>query len=120
VPITQRGHNLITKVSELINQITGNWDEQMVVDIFCAEDAQTILSIPLRDDMEDFPAWAPDTKGQFSVRSAYKVLARRDLPSTDGATVSGTAQSTNDRLENAMGPVMCAKDKTIFVEVSSQ
>ena len=33
-PITPRGSNIITEVSDLINPITGDWDQQLVNDIF--------------------------------------------------------------------------------------
>lgn len=37
------------------------------------DDAEVILSIPLRDNREDCVAWHFDAKGLFSVKSAYKV-----------------------------------------------
>jgi hypothetical protein len=61
---------VITKVAELINPVTRQWDIQLVNDIFREEDAAAILAIPLRDEMEDFLAWYPQPKGNFSVRSA--------------------------------------------------
>jgi hypothetical protein len=67
IPITPRRHNVITKVAELINPVIGTWDEQLIADIFCQEDARLIMSIPLREEMEDYPAWFPDPKGVFSV-----------------------------------------------------
>jgi hypothetical protein len=75
-PITPRGHSLLTKVNELINPHTGQWDEILVKDTFWEMDANIILSTPIRDDFEDFPAWHHDNKGLFSVKSAYKVYAK--------------------------------------------
>jgi len=49
--------NYTRKVADLINPATGTWDEQLVRDIFWEEDAKIILSIPLFEDMEDFPAY---------------------------------------------------------------
>jgi hypothetical protein len=80
---------VITKVAELIDPISGKWDEQLVTDMFCEEDAKSILTTPLREDMEDFPAWFPDPKGTFSVRSAYKLLARQRHSQAEGAESSG-------------------------------
>jgi hypothetical protein len=34
-------------------------------------DAMEILSTPVRADFEDYPAWHFDSKGVFSVKSAY-------------------------------------------------
>ena len=73
VPVTPRRQNLVTKVAELINPISGTWDEALVQDIFWSVDAAIILATPIRDDMEDFCAWYPDTKGVFTVKSAYKI-----------------------------------------------
>jgi hypothetical protein len=47
-----------------------------VHDIFWEMDAKIILETPIRDDFEDFPAWHFDSKGIFSVKSAYRVYVR--------------------------------------------
>jgi ribonuclease HI len=79
-PSTPRGRNILTRVSHLIDPVTGGWDEQLVKDIFWEQDATLILSIPVRIDQEDFLAWHPDGKGVFSVKSAYHVLKdKQDL-----------------------------------------
>jgi hypothetical protein len=40
---------------------------------FWPEDANVILNIHIDADMLDWPAWRFDLKGNFSVKSAYKV-----------------------------------------------
>lgn len=55
-PITPRGASLLTKVNELINPVTGEWDEQLVNDSFWPQDAEEILRIPIDEHMEDWPA----------------------------------------------------------------
>ena len=65
---SNRGVNLLDKVSDLINTVNGQWDEQLVQDYFCPENARLILQIPLRDGAEDFIAWHFDEKGQHSVK----------------------------------------------------
>lgn len=70
-PTTQQGQAIISKVSELMNPVTEGWDVDLVHELFTEEDAQIILSIPVRPDMEDFPAWHYDKRGRFSVKSAY-------------------------------------------------
>jgi hypothetical protein len=88
-PATPRGAALLTKVSELINPITGEWDEQLVCDTFWTEDAE-ILRIPVDVNRMDWPAWYFDAKGLFSVKSAYKVaVARRDVFARCDASSSG-------------------------------
>jgi len=46
-----------------------------VKDIFWEQDAKNILAIPLKQGMMDNLAWQFDSKGHFSVKSAYHVLA---------------------------------------------
>jgi hypothetical protein len=72
-PITPRGQCVLTKVRELIDPITVQWDEELIRDIFWEMDVQIILLTPIRDDFEDFPAWYHDSKGIFSVKSTYRV-----------------------------------------------
>ena len=47
-PITPRGHTILSKVSELIDPITGDWDKALVQDVFLEEDMKHILAIPVR------------------------------------------------------------------------
>lgn len=69
-----------TRVSELINQATSTWDEQLVRATFIPIDAETILQIPLcTRQMEDFWAWSEDRKGNFTVSSAYRMIQRTKL-----------------------------------------
>jgi hypothetical protein len=53
---------LIARVADLISPITGTWDEQLVKDTFTANDTVLVLSMPVRDDAEDFIAWRFDSK----------------------------------------------------------
>jgi ribonuclease HI len=68
---TPRGNNLITRVEELINPITGVWDVQLIRSIFWEVDANRILQIPLRHGREDVVAWHFTKNSLFSVGSAY-------------------------------------------------
>ena len=74
-PITPRGQTLLTRVSELIDPITGNWDRQLIEEVFWEEDWGRILGIPIKAGMDDLLAWHYDKKGIFSVKSNYHVLA---------------------------------------------
>jgi hypothetical protein len=82
-------------VDELMDPINGGWDEQLVREIFWVEDAETILSIPIGVDAPDWPAWHFDSKGMFSVKSAYKIAvqARDDEAgrTAEASAGSGTA-----------------------------
>jgi hypothetical protein len=92
-PITPRMQCIYTKVNELIDPTTGQWDVQLVTEIFWKIDADVILATPIRDDFEDFIAWHYDAKGIFSVKSAYKLYVQaRD----------GPQQSTSGDLANTL------------------
>jgi len=69
--LTHRGNNLTTNVEELINPVDGNWDEQMIRDLFWPVDVHRILQIPLSAGREDIVAWNFNRNGLFSIRSAY-------------------------------------------------
>jgi hypothetical protein len=73
-PCTPRGATILTKVSDLIDPYTGTWDKELIQDIFWPEDMKLILAIPIKHGEADTPAWHYDSKGFFSVKSAYHVL----------------------------------------------
>jgi hypothetical protein len=69
---TNKGQNVITKVSDMINLATNLWDEALIDQAFWKIDAYPIKYIPLpQHDMTDFVAWHLMKNGIFSVRSAY-------------------------------------------------
>lgn len=70
---TSRGHIVLTLVSDLIDQESATWDEVLVRGILPAADAEIVLKIPIFEESDDFIAWHYDSKGSFSVKSAYKV-----------------------------------------------
>jgi hypothetical protein len=45
-------------------------------DTFWTEDAAIILNIPTYENVPDWPVWHFDSKGIFSVRSAYKLVVQ--------------------------------------------
>jgi hypothetical protein len=45
----QQGNQIISKVAELMDPLTGSWDVQLVAQTFYPEDAKIILQIPIRD-----------------------------------------------------------------------
>lgn len=70
--ITVRGNRVLSKVSELIDPSSDEWDEQLIRDNFWHIDAKRILQIPLFHQVtEDFVAWQLTRNGIFSVRPAY-------------------------------------------------
>jgi hypothetical protein len=75
-PSSYRGQSIATRVSELINPVTDQWDEELLRDLFNLEDVKEILLIPIRPEMEDDIAWHYDNKGIFTVKSAYQLGVR--------------------------------------------
>uniref|UniRef100_A0A453MXB5 Uncharacterized protein n=1 Tax=Aegilops tauschii subsp. strangulata TaxID=200361 RepID=A0A453MXB5_AEGTS len=70
--ITVRGNRVLTRVEELIDPITGAWDEDLIRDNLWHIDAERILQIPIHHQQtEDYIAWHLTKSGIFSVRSAY-------------------------------------------------
>ena len=54
----------MTRVSELIDPITGTWDEELIRSIFIPVDVRRIMQIPINlQAFEGFIAWHPEPKG---------------------------------------------------------
>ena len=81
----------LTRVDELIDPNTGGCDEQLVRDTFQQEEAEAILTIPNEEGMLNWLAWHFDSKGLFSVKSAYK-LAVQTRDSEIGRTAGTSAE----------------------------
>lgn len=63
--LTRGGQTILSKFADLINPVDGKWDDELVVDAFCEEDAKLILTIPIHTGLEDVIAWHYDQKGIF-------------------------------------------------------
>jgi hypothetical protein len=56
--INTKGHNVLTRVSELINPQNNYWDEQLVYQTFWTIDARRVMKMPLPNHgMDDFASW---------------------------------------------------------------
>jgi hypothetical protein len=97
-PITPRGRCLLTRVCELIDPLTGQWDEALVCNNFWDMDAKTILAIPIKEEFEDCVAWQYDDKGLFSVKSAYKLFVRI----RDGSQATSSTSAPMDQFWKAI------------------
>ena len=74
------------KVAQLIDQDHRTWKTNLVMDIFNPISANAILSIPIPSrSSPNKLMWILDSKGLFSVKSAYKEL----LPSNPSQAPSG-------------------------------
>lgn len=99
-PATPRVHSLLTKVADLINPITGMWDELLVKDTFWERDAEIILSMVTDENSEDWPAWHFNPKGVFTVKSAYKLaVSRREHEKARDASGSNDSDLSQRRFD---------------------
>jgi hypothetical protein len=68
-------HEPPTLVSELIDDMSMTWDQELLGTVFLPMDAELIANIPLSTRRQsDFWAWHYERNGLFSVRSAYRML----------------------------------------------
>jgi hypothetical protein len=75
--LTPRVQNNLRKVNELIDPLTGMWDEGLLPHYFLPIDVNRILQIPLNSHgFDDFVAWHSNRNGRFTVRSAYHLQWR--------------------------------------------
>lgn len=88
-PITPEDGQENQMVSDLITA-SGAWNEGLVRDVFFPVDAYAILKIPISVDSEDFWAWSAERHGNYSVKSAYRLLdeEQRRVSATPDATTS--------------------------------
>jgi hypothetical protein len=84
-PITPNVAHNVNRVSELMTE-AGRWNEDIIKSIFLPIDARAILRIPVRPQEEDWWAWEPEKHGEYTVKSAYRMLA---APQTFQASASG-------------------------------
>jgi hypothetical protein len=87
--LTPRGHNLVTTVEELINPVTGVWDEELINDMFWSVDANRIMQIPLMQGRDDTVAWHYNRNGLFTVGSTYHVQWQHKFGNDRGIQQAG-------------------------------
>ncbi|GMI73050.1 hypothetical protein HRI_000974300 [Hibiscus trionum] len=72
----------VTFVSELIDNGSMTWKEDMIRGLFSPQDARKILSIPLSSsNVLDSKVWCGERNGVYSVRSGYRLLL--EVPNTN-------------------------------------
>jgi hypothetical protein len=84
-------------VEELIDPATGQWDVELVTKTFVDEEVKSILSIPVHPELDDVVAWHDDSRGLFSVRSAYKVQKEHEKRSSRRGVQTTSSGSDMDR-----------------------
>jgi hypothetical protein len=83
-------------VNELIHENRRSWDVEALHENLVQADIEAVLPIPLGRPTEDFWAWVAEKHGQYSVRSAYKLLACRDAQNRDNRGNHSSTSFAND------------------------
>ena len=86
---------MIRTVDELIDPSTEKWDFELLSQTFWEDDVQIIRTIPVHTDMDDVVGWHFDTKGCFSVKSAYKVHRAAVIRNQERQQGSGSGDDTS-------------------------
>jgi hypothetical protein len=84
-------------VADLLDEGSAHWKENVVRQTFTHADAKAILKIPICDQMEDYIAWHPDSKGIFSVKSAYRIYTETTNDDRQAGSSSGGVGSEWER-----------------------
>ena len=72
-------------VDNLIDPITRSWHVSMIDHVFLPHEAEVIKSIPLSNRaVQDIQTWAYTNTGEYSVKSAYKMIQTQQLRSSHG------------------------------------
>ena len=103
----QRRNVILHKVSELINPVDGDWDEDLIKQTFNEKDAEEILQIPISEGNEDWLAWHFDKRGRFSVKSAYKVHV--NLIKNEATKQTGEGSIPNVQVSDFLGSISKVK-----------
>ncbi|XP_019179768.1 PREDICTED: uncharacterized protein LOC109174976 [Ipomoea nil] len=72
------------RVVGLIDQETGQWDQQILTDIFEPGDVPRILKIPISPGYEDTWYWHGDPNGVYTVKDGYKLVVGNYSTPTNG------------------------------------
>jgi len=79
-----------SSISLLIDPVTGGWCDEPVRQVFLPVDVHSILSIPLSVRMpRDKLVWTFTSKGNFTVRSAYKIVVADSMATHMEGTSNG-------------------------------
>lgn len=98
----------------MIDPTSGQWDFDLLKQTFSQEDADLIAMIPLREGMEDFPAWHFDTKGVFSVKSAYRLCVQQ-IEQTEARNAQSNNQPQGDTFWHQIWSMPCPNKIKMFV-----
>jgi hypothetical protein len=121
--ITLREGAVYTRVSELISPVTGQWDIQLLTDLFNEVDVGRILQIPLNSHgFDDFISWGLTNHGRYTVRSGYYAQWRHQFGAREQqlqlARSTGIV-SPKSYLENSLEAEITWQNQNLYLESSS-
>jgi hypothetical protein len=90
-PLVRKPEAKATMVEELIDDNLMAWSEEKLEENFIETDKQAIQRIPLGRFSEDEWAWTQEKSGNFTARSAYRLLALNQRANVH----SGSGEDTN-------------------------
>lgn len=94
VVTTSGSDNASLKVSHVINNLSREWNKELLYETFLPIDVELILSIPLSEEPHnDRRIWHYTTSGEFTVKSAYHLI--RDICKDEGG---GGMSDSGDKL----------------------
>jgi len=70
--LTPAEGQVVETVADLTTD-SGDWNEELIRDIFFPVDANAILKLPMTSRGEDFWAWEQEKHGNYSVKFAYRL-----------------------------------------------
>jgi len=71
-PLTPAEGQVVETVADLTTD-SGDWNEELIRDIFFPVDANAILKLPMTSRGEDFWEWEQEKHGNYSVKFAYRL-----------------------------------------------
>jgi hypothetical protein len=94
--LTPRGQAVLTKVSELLDPISGSWDLDLLKTIFYDIDVNRILEIPLTNQgFDDFITRNYNKNGRYWVRSGYHLQWKFSFGARVGKLALPSSSVTN-------------------------
>jgi len=79
-------------VADLLSD-NGQWNVDLITEIFFPVDAAAIMRTPARPQQEDVWAWEPERHGCYSVKSAYRLLDEARIGEVVGLEADGSRSS---------------------------
>jgi hypothetical protein len=92
-PIVTKPGSDVSMVQQLLDPLSGEWNEDVLKAKFEVVDVQAILKIPTGGMEDDMWAWKLERHGNFTMRSAYKALLQAKSVIMPAANLGGSEQS---------------------------